>query len=54
MNDTSSKDSMSTAVVAILALVLIVWGWTRAHSTPDMNEVSAPPKTTRGPLAPIE
>lgn len=31
------------AVLAILVLVMIVWGWMRAHAQTDLNPVNKPP-----------
>lgn len=42
MTDLQNKDSVSTVVVAVLALVLIVWGWTRAHAKPEVEHLTAP------------
>lgn len=34
---------ISTVVVLVLAVLLIAWGWTRAHSTQEMSQISTGP-----------
>ena len=54
MLDAQTKDSKTVmaAVLAVLALGMIVWGWVRAHSQIELNPVSAPPQGKGGGAAP--
>ncbi len=45
MLDTHKEESSTVvmAVLAILVLVMIVWGWMRVHTTTELNPVNKPP-----------
>ena len=48
MIDTKNQEFVTAAVVLLLAVLLIAWGWMRAHAKADLNAVSAPPTNAKG------
>jgi hypothetical protein len=54
MLDTQKYDSnmITMVVLIVLAVLMIGWGWMRAHAAADLNPVSAPPKGTRSGVGP--
>lgn len=43
MQQSKSQDMISTVVILVLAVLLIGWGWARAHSTQETSAISTGP-----------
>jgi SNF family Na+-dependent transporter len=57
MLDTQKEESSTVimVVLALLVLIMIVWGWMRAHAQTDMNPIHQPPPgKTFGGAASVE
>ena len=48
MTDMKNQESVTAAVVLLLAVLLIAWGWMRAHAQVELNPTSAPPANAKG------
>jgi len=52
MLDTQKEESGTVimAVLVVLVLIMVAWGWVRAHAQTDLNPMTKPPAGSGGSI----